>query len=72
MRRWNFWCASRRLLALALAAKLCDRFTYTFASIVRIKNHILVYALTLALLTPLAALGQTSASGQFKAQIDKA
>jgi len=43
-----------------------------FASIVLIKNHILVYALTLALLTPLAALGQTSASGQFKAQIDKA
>ncbi|MCU1219116.1 MAG: hypothetical protein JWN42_313, partial [Candidatus Angelobacter sp.] len=38
----------------------------------RIKIHILVYALTLALLSQLAAVGQPSAATQFRTQIDKA
>jgi CHAT domain-containing protein/tetratricopeptide (TPR) repeat protein len=39
---------------------------------VRTQNHILICALNLALLLPSLALGQPSATAQFKAQIDKA
>jgi CHAT domain-containing protein/tetratricopeptide (TPR) repeat protein len=58
-------------VGLAHAAKLHSHFTYTFASTVRIKHTIRIYAM-LALLTPLTAISQPSSSEQFKAQIDKA
>src|SRR4030088_2656055 len=74
MKFWNFWFASyRHLFRMVRRTKLFNRrFAYTFFITVRIKSHILVYALTLALLSPLAAVIQPSSTPQFKSQIDKA